>query len=425
MMNSNYEKESKKRNSNQEEEDGQPENYLDWLPHEVALDIISRLPIKSLIQSRFVCKSWQNLSLDPQLVRLHLSRALKGNPYFIFHCDFPIKNLLYFVEFSGIHDDDNQEKIRKIDPPFSDAMPEFTVIGSCNGILCLENSLFDDSLYLYNPFTRDYKELPKTIVFQEQEVMYGFGFHPISNQYKLIKIVYFAKKFDLEKKSYRNIRININRCVESDVQVFCLGSNRWRSIGKAAYQLDRKSTAILLNGRLHWTTNYGRFSGSPSRIVVSLDLFDERFREVPGPELSNRTSKRHYHIAVLGGCLCVAVPLAADFGTLDIWIMKEYDRKESWVKEIRIGIYSPDLRTRELQRSHSIWRNVLGGRLVRVLCLVKNGEILLEYKGGALVSYNPESGIFKNVVFPGLPYPVNTMVHVGSLSAVDAPEFAG
>ncbi|CAI9105854.1 OLC1v1004871C1 [Oldenlandia corymbosa var. corymbosa] len=407
------------------DEEEKPTNFLDALPREVAVGIISRLPIRSLIQSRFVCKFWRELSCDPHLVNLHLCRVLKSNnPCFIFHCDVPIKNHLYFVESLNQKEDVDGsiklEKLRRIDAPFSDSVPEFNVIGSCNGIICLEDSLFEEALYLYNPFTQDYAKLPKSRVFEDQVVMYGFGFHPVTNEYKVIKIAFYPSTLDMNAAlSFR--RFARQRNAKSDVQIFTLGSDRWRSIGSTPFVFQRRSSPVLLNGRLHWTTVYDSYNGRPDRLIVSLDIADEKFREIPGPELNHRMSRQNYHLAVLVENLCVAVPMASVSGTLDVWVMKEYNRKESWVKEMKIPIYTPSLKTREYSRSYGIWRNVLVGKVVRVVCLLSNGDILLEYKGGLLVSYNQDTGMFRDITFPGLPNPCKLIVHVGTLNRVMAP----
>ena len=46
--------------------------------------------------------------------------------------------------------------VKTISIPFSGSMPEFTVVGSCNGLLCLCDSLYKDAVYIYNPFTNYY-----------------------------------------------------------------------------------------------------------------------------------------------------------------------------------------------------------------------------------------------------------------------------
>lgn len=71
-----------------------------------------------------------------------------------------------------------QSKVYKI--RFS-TLPEFPIVGSCKGLLCLGDST-TKSLHCV--------ELPKSIDFNYQYVMFGFGFDTISNKYKVVKIVY-------------------------------------------------------------------------------------------------------------------------------------------------------------------------------------------------------------------------------------------
>ncbi|CAK9180398.1 unnamed protein product [Ilex paraguariensis] len=405
------EKQSRKRNCKQEED--QPENRIHSLPHEIAIDILSRLPATSLIQFRFVSKASHILSNDPLLGNLHLSRTAKNNPCLIFHCDYPIRNQLYFVELS-----DQKEIVRKIQTPFSASMPEFNVVGSCNGLLCLSDSLFDGLLYVYNPFTRKHRELPKSIQFEEQEVMFGFGFHPVTKEYKVVKIIYYANAYNAHNRPWRYRRFRIRDFPHSEVQILGLSSNTWRSIGKVPYQLDRRSSEALVNGRIHWVTQRGNYHGVRGRIIVSFDLADEQFREVPRADSAFLT-RCSFYLAVLGGCLSAVVPL--DYGRLEIWSMKEYNVKESWIKEYNIEGHLPTIVRQDLKRPFRIWKNVCNSRIVRVLCLLKNGKILLEYRCGNLVSYDPESETFEHLMFQGMPNLFQTVVHVGSLNWIDIP----
>lgn len=54
-------------------------------------------------------------------------------------------------------------------------------------------------------------------------------------------------------------------------------------------------------------------------------------------------------------------------------------------------------------------------------CLLKNGDILPEFKDGNLASYDPESGKTTNLLFEGMPKLFQTIVHVGSLNWIDVP----
>jgi len=93
--------------------------------------------------------------------------------------------------------------------------------------------------------------------------------------------------------------------------------------------------------------------------------------------------------------------------------------KESWIKKFNIGSYVPRGFERNVNQSFKISKIISKGRFVRVLCLLQNGEILLEYKSRALVSYDPKSGKFKDLMFQGIPKWFQAVVHVGSLSWID------
>ncbi|KAK0590878.1 hypothetical protein LWI29_000068 [Acer saccharum] len=141
---------------------------MEYLPCEIVLDILSRLSVTSLLQFRLVCKSWHNLAQDLLLVCMHFYHAPENDPCLIIHCDHPIRNQLYPLELS---DPENDLRVNKLHVPM---FPEFAIKGSCKGLLCLCDSSTRDSLYAYNPFTRNYIELPKSIDETLYDLSLGF-----------------------------------------------------------------------------------------------------------------------------------------------------------------------------------------------------------------------------------------------------------
>ncbi|KAK0593993.1 hypothetical protein LWI29_000527 [Acer saccharum] len=167
--------------------------------------------------------------------------------------------------------------------------------------------------------------------------------------------------------------------LQSEVQVFTLGKPSWRSLGKIAHHLYAQGPSqVIVNGRLHRTTWPRRRLpcwGSPSKLRQ-----------------------------------------------LEIWVMKEYDVKESWIKEFNIAIHVPRRLEHADRNSAKPFRDSKFYRkrsFVRVLGLLKNGEVLLEYKCRALVTYDKKDGTFKDLTILRMPYWFEAVVHEGSLNWID------
>ncbi|CAN0927223.1 F-box protein At3g07870 [Linum grandiflorum] len=385
---------------------------MDLLPTELIQDILSRLPITSLVQFRCVCRSWRTLAADPHLTILSLRAAAPEDPCIILHCDYPIRNQLYFADLAA--DGDEKHRVRRIQSPFWSAMPEFDIIGSCNGLLCLSDSLYGDAIYVYNPFSGKHLELPKSSQYADQEVVFGFGFHPRTKQYKVIKIVYYRNTGSTRPGHPRSRRTVFPL---SEVQILTLGSPEWRIQGQISHQLVRRPGEALVNGRLHWVTRPRRYN--PVRRVVSFDLEDEQFREVAKPT-SGGLSRCNFTLVAVRSCLAAAV--YCNYGRLEIWVMKEYNVKESWVKEFSIGAYMPKGLKQNVEiRSCKIWRTGGFNGRVRVLGVLKNGEVLLEYKSRVLVCFDGKSGKFRDLKLRGVPKWFQANAMVGCLNWIDTP----
>ncbi|TXG73526.1 hypothetical protein EZV62_002105 [Acer yangbiense] len=349
---------------------------MENLPHEVALDILSRLTVSSLMQFKCVCKSWRVLAEEKRLPSIHHARATSRNPCLILNSACQIKNKLQFI-CSG---DGFNQKVRSLDTPMS----EYQVVGSCNGLLCISNSYYDP-IVICNPIIGDYIKLPKSTWFPMQEVALGFGCLPTSMQYKVVRFVFYIKSQ-----------------VESHAEILTLGTDHtWRSIGPVPGWLELKPSQALVNGALHWVTLFFQYTPGPRLRVISFDLAAEKFRWIELPSFDCFFAS-NCHLVALEGCLS-AVHRLGNKG-IDIWVMKEYNVEESWIKKYSIGMYVPA----------SLVENTRP-QIYEVVCILNKGNILLRYKNGAFVLYNPESEQFHDLTISELPKSFSTVVHVESL----------
>lgn len=190
--------------------------------------------------------------------------------------------------------------------------------------------------------------------------------------------------------------------------------------GNATNYLEATPSQPLVNRKLHWTTSKGRHGNIR---IVSFDLSDEQFSDIPAPEIEDLW-RYSYHLVELGGCLSAAV--LSQSGALEIWVMKEYGMKESWIKDYSIGSYLPKrLQNHEHQETNDpSWRisRILmrkrHGLYVRVLGMLRNGEILLEYHNRALVRYDPNRDKAVDLTFEGLPKWFESIVLASSIGRI-------
>ncbi|GLU15658.1 hypothetical protein SLE2022_321310 [Rubroshorea leprosula] len=357
---------------------------LHLLPPEILHEILSRLPIASLIQFKTTSHAGYDLIADPRLPPMFRNRVSESDPCLIlFDFNFRVPRRPYFVDI-----EDCSRRVRKIDPPQHSKANE--LVGSCNGLLCLsliDGSSESHSLLIYNPFVGDAVRVPPANRFLNQRKSFGFGFHPRTGEFKVVRIVCYENDTD----------------DESMVQVFTVGTTEWRNKGAPPPQLtgEIEPPEALVEGSLHWVTFDGVGGNGPVFGIISFELADEVFKEIPHPPCQRFVSC-DYSLSVLNGCLSAAG--LVDTLHCDIWVMKQYRVKESWVKQFSFLPY------------------FLGGwpRFFTVICALKNGEILLLYNSSSLVSYDPVENRFKTLQISGLPNWFQALPFLPSLFSANA-----
>ncbi|OMO75813.1 hypothetical protein COLO4_25854 [Corchorus olitorius] len=298
-------------------------NMMDRLPEDIILGILSKLPVISLIQSTLVCRAWQNLIQDPLLATKHFSNMVnKGAPTFIFQSNRPESSYqLFFVDFSP----HSQGKVILKKLPYSSM--SWYLVDSCNGLLCMRDFR---GIYICNPFTRRYLELPKLTNNPMEAGHIGFSFHQAANEYKVLQIV-FRRSLIIRRRNVATYDL-----VESEVHVLTIGNPAWRNLGTIPYDFTRPMLKAMVNGKLHCLTKPNR--QLTASLLVSFDLETEQFQEVPKPDCCGLDKCLH-QLMVLRGCLSAGAYHENE--QLEIWVMKQYGVKESWIKEYTIGTYWP------------------------------------------------------------------------------------
>ncbi|XP_045822399.1 F-box/kelch-repeat protein At3g23880-like [Trifolium pratense] len=226
---------------------------------------------------------------------------------------------------------------------FGDFNPKclnYNIIGSCNGILCLANYV-DGFVLLWNPSIRKFKDLPKyrmpKILHFDCKTYGGFGYDPISDNYKVVVILHY----------YIRDKYRSNYIEKTEVKVHILGTNFWKNIREfPCGGIPREKNGHFVSGTINWLASKNsswentkiemlRGRGPPS-FILSFNLENESYQEILLPGHTNIDGSS-WHLGVLRNCLCM---INGD----DVWIMKEHGNKDSWTKMFTIP-YFQDPRT--------------------------------------------------------------------------------
>ncbi|KAI9085326.1 hypothetical protein K1719_032703 [Acacia pycnantha] len=308
-----------------------------FLPEEIITDILKRLPVKSLIRFRRVCKHWKNLVQNPTFITDHLRHSGHHNP-----------NFLFFHPSSYQHENtvklnllNCEMQVRYLEKaPLLDYLWAglFKIIGSSNGLLCVtisrnELARHPSSVLLWNPATKDVRELPRSRTIDSCK--FGFGFNSSLNDFKIVAIDYH---------------------IDRRMGVYSLSRDSWKEIELKNFPKDFMffgETAVSSNEAIFWKGKIGGEEGK--EVIVSFDTTKEVFTFIPWPtDTALNTSGSLYFVNIT-----VYKDKLAIFHSgsdVSLWVMEEDigSSRETWncTKKF-IGGHYP----RMFNCVVAIWRN--------------------------------------------------------------------
>lgn len=178
------------------------------LPHDLVLNILANLPVKSVLRFRCVRKSWNSSITSPNFISSHLELYSSRRLLFMKRDRIPHDRLLCTVIAS--------DWISEFDIPFT--WPQ--LVGSCNGLLCFSAK---DSVYLLNPSIGKFKTvslLSSSSSASFSPVKTGFCYHSETNDYKIVKI------------SYRNWSLNMGG-TPPQAEIYSMNSGSWKFVPRS------------------------------------------------------------------------------------------------------------------------------------------------------------------------------------------------
>uniref|UniRef100_A0A6N2NDG5 F-box domain-containing protein n=1 Tax=Salix viminalis TaxID=40686 RepID=A0A6N2NDG5_SALVM len=321
------------------------------LPEDLLITILMALPAKCLVRFRSVSKYWNSLITSTEFINIHLAQA---KPLLLFHHH----NQSYSLRLDNESLDmwSNSE----FELPSKREDDDFQIIGSCNGVICILNTLQDhgQSMILWNPSIGKSLNLVLPRLSDPFRGIFGFGFNRQSNDYKFVRVAtpqypVGCHVYSVKKRSWKAIDVS--------PALGCI-----KPIPSVLWGRSSSYNYAFLNGVLHWIVDREEFG---SRFVLSFDLRNDSFGKVMlSPYLA---SKLDEWMSILVYDNSVSLFL----NDLDTRCMK------LWARKIRIN-------ARRIGGNGLYWQN---------------GEILMtRYPSDEVVSCDPQSKEIRDLKKLGL-----------------------
>ncbi|CAK8564709.1 unnamed protein product [Lathyrus sativus] len=350
------------------------DSLLHTLTFDLKIEILSRLPVKLLLQLTLICKSLNSIIFNPNFVQKHLSISTTRRLHLASYSSlFNLKSYPLQSLFTGI-----TTNFTQLGFPFYNINTNVTdfyyIACSCHGILCLADH-YQYTVVLWNPSVRKFKILPPFEYPKygtKVHVNHGFGYDRVSGHYKVV--VRYHK---------RSTGSGIHEDTTT-VKVLTLGTDYWKTVPTFPFgTIFDFDAGKCVSGTINWLA-YTKTYRVVQPFIVSFDLAKESFQKIFLPHHGRRDGC-NLTLLVWKDCLGIICDH-------DVWVMKTYGVQESWTKLFSVS-YLEDPR--------------MSCILTKALYIFEDDKLLLELqeekRRRKLIVYNPKNGTFKVSNFIRLP----------------------
>ncbi|KAI3879078.1 hypothetical protein MKW92_045970 [Papaver armeniacum] len=378
-----------------------------WLDEDiVAREILSRLPVKSLMKFKCVCKNWLTLiEEDSSFIDLHLESA-KTRPGFLItnllkdnnKATFMIADL-FFQGRGGALSSLAVHTIRKIDYTYIDMM-----LKPVNGLIGFFGEKIEPGVCICNLATREVtpwiKSSSLSNLRKEDREPFGLpwasctlGYDPDTKVHKVVGI-------------WRSEQPKRLVC-----EVLTVGDNEWRKIDEVPpHDLEYIGSSVYINGLIYYTTQMlsiweAKCKDSP-RYLVTFDLGSEKFKAIRVPSgifdhpINGCFAYYKVQLLELGGRLALLVESSESKDLHDLWLFDDEDKNKSVWVEIPLEI--PYLSDGSM---HNSVHPVLGTDQIILTSTFRSSVLssAREFPNTTCYSYNWIKGTLSKVDVSGIP----------------------
>ncbi|XP_019189895.1 PREDICTED: F-box/kelch-repeat protein At3g23880-like [Ipomoea nil] len=281
--------------------------------------ILLKLKVEALIRCQCVCKEWRSTIQHPNFkLSYRGERRVLGAKV--------STNTLTFTSITNSGFD--IETLVQVNRSFLDTFPPLYrwwsgVWCSCNGLVLFSAGKY---ILLWNPSTHC---CTKVLEFRR-----CLG-NPLIPGHNIVSGLCYVSS----TRDYKAVLVFRNR----PALVASLKNKEWRNV-PFPYRLSA-GDGVNFRNTPHWCAIVSRVSSSSWRCdqkIIYFEAESDEFKELPTPELQGgKGEDLGLGLGIIDGCLCLCMAREA-IGIreekLDVWVMKEYGVKESWVNQFVISV---------------------------------------------------------------------------------------
>ncbi|XP_058182240.1 F-box/kelch-repeat protein At3g23880-like [Rhododendron vialii] len=324
------------------------------LPDELVFDILSRLPVQSILRYKCVCKSWLSMISDPQFIKTHFLRSTQSP-------DFPRLLLATNGSFLSFDFESPDHEFKSLQRPRNYSDSCLRPVCSCDGLILLwahDRLSFGTScksFVLWNPSIAWYKRIkcPYELPFRG---IYGHSYDSTADDYRVLVASQQGNEISVVIYSFRN--------------------DSWNIFNDNRYGILSLENQVVVNGVVHFVIYERELRELRSCAIVYFDFVEGQFKEVPLPSFWSKDD--NMNLVALGGFLCVYCDIGVEL--LKIFAMKEYGKKESW--------------TRLFVMPWAIEQWVPFPTYVKPLFLTRKGQVVISVGHTGIGLYDPKARTF-------------------------------
>ncbi|XP_058185594.1 F-box protein At3g20690-like [Rhododendron vialii] len=342
---------------------------IENLSEDLLMEILWRLPVKTLLQLKSVCKNWYAFIQNPNFIYLHHCRiasiaAAENTDCLLvkrFLNDGSGGVVLSFVT--------NETPVEDIDISSTGLdIKHLQILGPCYGVVCLSRFGLNSPLVLCNPSMKEFRVLPPPAYKNDHITNLGFGYDHFTGGYKVVRFAMMSTDIP-------------TRGIDEMIEIYDSSTDSWREVHtqspiQSGFHCCHDSYASW-NGDCFWYA-YRHHNGGA--VIMAFSMTYEVFEQMPVPEVCLSDQYSEMKLFVLNDSLAMVIypnwwsnPFFFEPGeflmekSFDIWVMNEEDVEVLWTKKFTIGPFQG-----------VDW--ALGFR--------QNGEFLVESGYGQMMSYN-------------------------------------